>query len=114
MQQSRNVKKDGRAQKREIAEHMTDIRANIKKAQDAEELIESQISALCISGRNEYSKGAIQQDLAAGIKELDQEIAAEEDGENFNPDDEARDYDEVARRYASSTYLNQRVADVLP
>jgi hypothetical protein len=39
---------------------------------------------------------AIQQDFAAGIKELDQENAAEEDEDNFNPDEELRDYDKVA------------------
>ena len=55
------------------------------------------MSALCISGRNDCSKRAIQHDFAAGIKELDQEIAAEEDEESFNPDDEARNYEEVAR-----------------
>lgn len=33
----------------------------------------------------------------AGMKELDQEIAAEDDEENFNPDENVRDYDEVAR-----------------
>ena len=30
-------------------------------------------------------------------KELDQELALEEDEENFNPDVELRDYDQVAR-----------------
>ena len=33
----------------------------------------------------------------AGMKELDQEIAAEDDEENFNPEADIRDYDEVAR-----------------
>jgi len=55
------------------------------------------MSAICISGRNEYSKGAIQNDFAAGIKELDQENLAEEDEEAFNPEEEIRDYDEVAQ-----------------
>lgn len=39
------------------------------------------MSAMCISGRNQYFKGAIQQDFAAGMRELDQELAAEEDEE---------------------------------
>lgn len=55
------------------------------------------MSALCISGRNQYSKGAIQQDFAAGIKEIDQGIAAEEDKDNFNPEEDVRDHDEVAK-----------------
>ncbi|KAL5390396.1 hypothetical protein DPSP01_001963 [Paraphaeosphaeria sporulosa] len=52
--------------------------------------------AICIQGRNEYSKTAIQKDFAAGIKELDQEAAMEADEEAFDPDKEIRDYDEVA------------------
>lgn len=48
------------------------------------------MSAICISGRNSYSKGSIRLDFAAGIKELDQELAAEEDEENFDPDAEIR------------------------
>jgi len=54
-------------------------------------------SALCIGGRNKYSKGAIQRDFADGIRELDMESAQEEDPEKFNPDEELRDYSEVAR-----------------
>lgn len=37
-------------------------------------------------------------DFAAGIKEIDQELAAEKDEENFDPDVEFRDYEEVARQ----------------
>ncbi|KAF4636365.1 hypothetical protein G7Y89_g1737 [Cudoniella acicularis] len=41
--------------------------------------IEAAMSAVCIAGRNKYSRGAIQTDFAAGIKELDQENVQEED-----------------------------------
>lgn len=85
MQELKKTKKDGKAQKREITDRMASIRREIEAAKQAESKIESQMSEICISGRNQYSKGAIQQDFAAGIKELDQEIAAEEDEENFNP-----------------------------
>src|SRR5882724_11628542 len=54
-------------------------------------------SALCIEGRNNYSRGAIQRDFADGIRELDMESAQEEDPDQFNPDEQLRDYDEVAR-----------------
>lgn len=97
LQELKNVKKDTRAQKKQITEQMSEIRKELIATKDAESKIESELSAMCISGRNKYSKGAIQQDFAAGIKELDQEIAAEEDEENFNPDNEVRDYDEVAK-----------------
>ena len=97
LQELKNVKKDTRAQRKEITEQMTAIKKELIATKEAESKIESELSAMCISGRNQYSKGAIQQDFTAGIKELDQEIAAEEDEENFNPDNEVRDYDEVAR-----------------
>ncbi|KAL8716632.1 MAG: hypothetical protein Q9225_006051, partial [Loekoesia sp. 1 TL-2023] len=97
LQELKTTKKDARIQKREITEKIQDIREELKKVGEAEFKINSEMSALCISGRNQYSKGAIQQDFAAGIKEIDQEIAAEEDEDNFNPEAEVRDYDEVAK-----------------
>jgi hypothetical protein len=59
--------------------------------------IKAEISARCIKQRNDYSRAAIQVDFAAGIKEMDQEVAAEEDEEQFNPEQDLRDYDKVAR-----------------
>ncbi|KAL8998150.1 MAG: hypothetical protein Q9188_006160 [Gyalolechia gomerana] len=97
LQELKTTKKDARTQKRELTEKMQEIRKELKGVKAAESKITSEMSAMCISGRNQYSKGAIQQDFAAGIKEIDQEIAAEEDEENFNPENEVRDYDEVAK-----------------
>ena len=97
LQEFRTTKKEARRQKIEITEKITRMREMIEEANKAEQEITSKMSALCISGRNEYSKSAIQQDFAAGIRELDQELAAEENEESFNPDVEIRDYDEVAR-----------------
>ncbi|KAL9037208.1 MAG: hypothetical protein Q9214_005802, partial [Letrouitia sp. 1 TL-2023] len=93
----RATRKESRSAKIELEERLRSVRCEIENANTAEENIEAEISAICISGRNQYSKGAIQQDYAAGIKELDQELAAEDDEENFNPDTEFRDYEEVAR-----------------
>ena len=97
LQELRKAKKEARAHKTEITEKIMALRQQIEEAEEAEQGIKSKLSALCISGRNRYSKGAIQQDFAAGIKELDQELAAEEDEENFNPETDVRDYEEVAR-----------------
>lgn len=97
LQELRATKKEARAQRGDLTERISQIRKEIDESQKAEEKIESKMSAMCISGRNAYSKGAIQLDFAAGIKELDQELAIEEDEENFNPDADIRDYDEVAR-----------------
>ncbi|USW48463.1 hypothetical protein Slin15195_G017820 [Septoria linicola] len=65
--------------------------------EDEEFDIEAESSAICIAGRNEYSRGAIQQDFSQGIRELDMENAEEENPDDFDPDEEKRDYDEVAR-----------------
>lgn len=78
----------------------TKIKSLIWKIDDLREdksAIQSNINAVCIKARNDYAKGAIQTDFAAGIKELDQENAQEEDEANFNPEEEIRNYEEVAR-----------------
>ncbi|KAK8140534.1 hypothetical protein PG984_000600 [Apiospora sp. TS-2023a] len=49
-----------------------------------------------IRGRNEYSRSTIQQDFAHGLKILDQETAMQDQGENYNPEKDLRDYEAVA------------------
>lgn len=97
IEELRSIKKEARKQRTDIAGKVKELQKEKAKAQTEEEKIEAEMSALCISGRNQYSKGAIQQDFAQGIRELDQELAAEEDEEKFNPDADTRDYGEVAR-----------------
>ena len=97
LQELRTTRKEARGHKLDITKKIATIRKQIEKTEESEQKLESRLSAMCIAGRNRYSKGAIQQDFAAGIKELDQELAAEEDEETFDPDAEARDYEEVAR-----------------
>ena len=60
---------------------------------------DSEILTMCILARNNYSRQAIQRDYAAGIRELDEELAAEEDEANFDPGVELRDYDEIAHNF---------------
>ncbi|KAJ4294865.1 hypothetical protein N0V88_005102 [Collariella sp. IMI 366227] len=60
------------------------------------EVIFAKMKEICIKGRNNYLRQAIKQDFVIGIKELDQETAAEEDEANFNPDVDQRDYNTVA------------------
>ena len=91
------IRKDGRREKAKLDDSIREIRSKISEVQVLKEQVDAEMNAICISGRNTYSKGAIQQDFAAGIKELDQELAEEEDQANFNPDVDARDYEEVAR-----------------
>lgn len=54
-------KKEARNKRAELTEKTTIIRKQIDDVRLAEQEIEAEISSLCISGRNQYSKGAIQQ-----------------------------------------------------
>ena len=93
----KTTKKEGRRERLKLDDSIKAVRAKVSGLQAKLNEIEAEMSSICISGRNDYSKGAIQQDFASGIKELDQELAEEEDAANFNPDIDARDYDAVAR-----------------
>jgi hypothetical protein len=96
IQEFKESKKNARRQRAELDAQIRDLRPEVKDAKSKLAAVRAEMDAICIAGRNEYSRGAIQVDFAAGIKELDQENAAEEDEENFNPDEELRDYDQVA------------------
>ncbi|KAK3368057.1 hypothetical protein B0H63DRAFT_514757 [Podospora didyma] len=68
----------------------------------------------CIKSRNNRTRPAIQQHFAEGIRELDQDIAAQQDEDNFDPDEELRDYAKAhgrqivkyTRRGACRKFLN--------
>jgi hypothetical protein len=92
----REAKKVARREGTKLTEEIKHLKPKIRELEVKMAAIKANISRICIAGRNEYSKGAIQQDFAAGLKELDQENAAEEDEDNFNPDEDQRDYDKVA------------------
>jgi hypothetical protein len=93
----REMKKGARREGMKLTEEIKELKPQIQMLQSKIAAIKVDIGHICIAGRNEYSKGAIQQDFAAGLKELDQENAAEEDEDNFNPDEDQRDYDKVAK-----------------
>lgn len=92
-----NKRREARQSKFDLQDRIETLQTNHDQAQRAMEEMKAKIMTRCISGRNQYAKFAIQQDYAAGLKDIDQEIAAEEDEENFDPEDEVRDYDRVAR-----------------
>ncbi|KAH6855788.1 hypothetical protein B0I37DRAFT_365794 [Chaetomium sp. MPI-CAGE-AT-0009] len=89
-------KKEVRVKKKEVEEKVKVVREKIKELTTEREMLLAEVKAVCIQGRNEYSRRAIKQDFAMGIKELDQENAAEEDEANFDPETDLRDYDAVA------------------
>ncbi|KAI0583441.1 Dynamin-N domain-containing protein [Pyrenophora tritici-repentis] len=92
----RETKKTARSEGTEINKMIEALRAEIRKLNARQDEVKAKASRICIAGRNYYSKTAIQQDFADGIKEIDQENAAEEDEDQFNPDIEIRDYAQVA------------------
>ena len=93
----RATKKDGRQTRVRLDEQIKSTRREVAVVDEEIKTIEDIVFAKCISGRNDYSREAIRQDYAAGVREIDQELAELDDAENFNPDDDARDYDEVAK-----------------
>ncbi|KAI1408718.1 Dynamin family-domain-containing protein [Hypoxylon sp. FL1857] len=86
-----------REERREVDAEIASTRNQIQEMEAEREGILVEMKARCVQGRNDYSRGAIKQDFAMGIKELDQENAAEENDATFDPDQDLRDYDEVAR-----------------
>ena len=60
-------KKAARSEKQALDENTREIRKKMAEAKEAEQKIQTQIARVCIAGRNEYSKGAIQLDFAAGF-----------------------------------------------
>ncbi|CAD6446372.1 e1e59874-7bcb-4b1c-a282-67f13334c37c [Sclerotinia trifoliorum] len=93
----KDTKKQARKEKVALELEIKEVKKQSKELDQQRKEIDTRMRAICIDGRNKYSKGAIQQDFAAGIKELDMENAEEEDAEKFNPDEDIRDYDAVAR-----------------
>lgn len=90
-------KKQARNSKNSLKELIKEAKAELAEVSLDETMRQSQMRSLCIRGRNKYLKDAIKRDFALGIKELDQDLAIEEDELHFDPDEEKRDYEEVAR-----------------
>ncbi|KAG9930480.1 hypothetical protein KCU86_g8172, partial [Aureobasidium melanogenum] len=97
IQELKPLKKEARRRRSEIEAEVTDLKNKIKELKVEARNIEDNRSRICIGARNQYSKSAIQVDFAAGIKELDQETAADEDPDTFNPEEDLRDYEKVAK-----------------
>ncbi|QDS73746.1 hypothetical protein FKW77_004922 [Venturia effusa] len=91
------AKKQAREDVKTIRTEMTELRKQIREIKEECNVLKSEMSAVCIAGRNEYSKGRIQEDYASGIRELDQEAAEQEDEDAFDPEAQLRDYEELAR-----------------
>lgn len=58
------TKKEARLQRRELDAQILNLQEELKSLDSAHDEIQAEMSAICISGRNQYSKGAIQQDVS--------------------------------------------------
>lgn len=92
----KSVKRNARRLRAELDAQRNKFVGEIKEVTEREAELKERRTELCITGRNKYSKSAIQEDFAARIKELDQENGEEDDPDNFDPDEDMRDYKEVA------------------
>ncbi|KAG9521663.1 hypothetical protein KCV07_g3510, partial [Aureobasidium melanogenum] len=98
IQELKTQKKEARRRRSEIEAEVTDLNNKIKELKVEARNIEDNRSRICIDARNQYSKSAIQVDFAAGIKEAScLETAADEDLDTFNPKEDLRDYEKVAK-----------------
>ncbi|KAK6068946.1 tat pathway signal sequence [Seiridium cupressi] len=95
--QLKEEKKKTQQKHHELEVKLDNIQDHLESLQHEYEKSQQHFVALCIMKRNEYSREAIQNQFAYGIQILDQEIAMKEDGDNFNPDVHARDYESIAR-----------------
>lgn len=85
----------------------------LSRLEAEKKIIESRLLRLCLAKRNAYSKTTIRDHFAAGIRELDQEDAQDQDEENFDPDAELRDYEKVAAElpvFCVSSRVYQRMS----
>ncbi len=62
-------KKLAREGKRAVETELTAQREDIGSITQTRDALEAKVKAICIKGRNDYSRGAIKQDFAMGIKE---------------------------------------------
>jgi hypothetical protein len=96
LEEVRLPRRDATEQVNQINKAVSELKRKKKEHKSARDQVQATIKSVCIAARNEYSGKAIQKDFAAGIKELDQEHAAEEDEDHFDPAEELRDYDQMA------------------
>lgn len=97
IEEQTKLRRSARQQGHKLRDDITKLQKTLNDLDSRKTQIEKDAEALCIQGRNDWSRGRIREDFAEGVKELDQENAAEENPEDFDPEEEIRDYGNVAR-----------------
>ncbi|KAF5388296.1 hypothetical protein D9615_000347 [Tricholomella constricta] len=77
-----------RKQKKEAADALATLKKSIDKAQREK-------NAFCSLKRSEFSRDVLKEDFRVGLKDLDDAAAEERDPDNFNPNQNIRDYDAI-------------------
>jgi GTPase SAR1 family protein len=93
----KRLKRNARQRVQELRDEIQSLQKQLNDLENRRTQIDQDAEALCIQSRNDWSRDRIREDFAEGIKELDQETAAEENPDDFDPVVEIRDYDEVAQ-----------------
>ncbi|KAI8635076.1 hypothetical protein F5Y19DRAFT_470125 [Xylariaceae sp. FL1651] len=93
-----------RSQKLSALDEKDKLQQKIEDCEDQQESLEEEVFTLqhqlrlmCISRRNDFSREAIRDQFALGLKELDQQDAQHIDADNFDPEKELRNYNEIGR-----------------
>ncbi|KAG5637833.1 hypothetical protein H0H81_003038 [Sphagnurus paluster] len=79
---------DVREQKKVAADVLATLKKNIIKTQREK-------NAFCSLKRSEFSREVLKEDFRTGLKDLDDAAAEERDPDNFNPNQNIRDYDAI-------------------
>ncbi|OHE95598.1 hypothetical protein CORC01_09030 [Colletotrichum orchidophilum] len=93
-------KKTAREEKRQVTRQMAQIKKDIKDISKQRSAIKINMYRTCIQGRNEYSREAIKEDFAFGLKEFDEELLAEQQQEirtRQQVEVENPDYEEIGK-----------------
>lgn len=98
IEELRSTKKSGREERQKLTRQVLELGSEVSDLDKQIKKLEDRIASYCILARNKYSAGAIQNDFASGLEELDREAAEDAGGENFDPETQLRDYTEVANQ----------------
>ncbi|KAK1992109.1 hypothetical protein LX36DRAFT_694424 [Colletotrichum falcatum] len=92
------VKKAKKEEKRILSKHMSQLNAEIKDLKEQRSAIKIGMYRECIQGRNTYSRYAIKEDFAFGLKEFDEELLAEQQQDSTQQvQEETPDYEQIGR-----------------
>ncbi|KAJ0306579.1 hypothetical protein Brms1b_010294 [Colletotrichum noveboracense] len=98
LQELKDMKKSLRDEKKEVRKEVSKLKSAIADLTAERSKVNTEMHRLCIQGRNKYSREEIQKDFAFGLKELDDELLAEQAQSDGQPPEVADiDYERIGR-----------------